>query len=384
MKTRNLRRILIGLFVIAIVAIFFNNCSKGFQSAASFGNGSAQSASTSPVGPNSTGINTSTPAILSVSGTIKEGSTISIIGSGFGLKSPAAPLYWGNYDNDPVGTTAQQTGLKNLNGYDPNPPRVDNTRAVSGTHSLRMDYPLNENGSFPEVGLSGLSATEVYVSAWLYWQLDSGSGNEIPIIKLVRAEAGTVYHGYPGFYETIRPNAAGQIIGTDRGSISSNGTVTNDDVVNAGQNAGGWHRIEYYYKLSTPGVANGVFQTWVDGVLNANVTNTMSRAAGNTATINNIISPFDGISGQNNANSYTLWVDNLYIDTTRARVEIGNAATFSKCTMRFIQPATSWSDGSISVTVNLSQFTSGEKVYVYVVAPNGNVNNNGFPVTVGG
>ena len=372
--------------IVGTVALLscFDNCTGGFT-AVNLSNGSSQSASTSMGGPTSPGMNTSVPTILGVSQTFTQGSTVTIVGSGFGTRSSAKPVYFSDFDSYPLNDSALNTGLSAPMGTIPNEPYIDNTRAVSGAQSLRMDYPLNKNGEFPEVMLQNLSLTQVYVSAWIYWERTAGSGaGGPPIFKLVRAEANPPYHGYPGFYETIFPNAAGQVIGTDRGSVASDRTVTYGDTINAGQTSGVWHRIDYYYKLSTPGVADGVFESWVDGVLNANIQNTMSRLSGSTATINDIISPFDGISNYGISNSYSLWVDNFYVDSTQARVELGDAPTFAGCKTRYIQPSTAWDDGAVAITVNLNQFTSGEKVYLYIVSPDGNVNNNGYPVTVGG
>src|SRR5262249_26850009 len=155
------------------------------------------------------------------------------------------------------------------------------------------------------------------------------------------------------------------------------------DNVNAGQNADGWHRSEYYFKLSDAGVANGQFQTWVDGVLNANVPNTMSRLAGTSSSINYVMSPFDGIDSYGLSNSYTVWADDFYVDTTRARVEIGDASTLAASKKRNILPPQSWSDTQISVKANVSMFPSGSKAFLYVFDANGNVNSTGYPVTVG-
>src|SRR5574343_1607823 len=39
------------------------------------------------------------PAISSISGSISHGSSITINGTGFGVKSPAAPYIWANFDD---------------------------------------------------------------------------------------------------------------------------------------------------------------------------------------------------------------------------------------------------------------------------------------------
>ena len=76
-----------------------------------------------------------------------------------------------------------------------------------------------------------------------------------------------------------------------------------------------------------------------------------------------------------------LYWDEVYIDTTQARVEIGNASSWSACTHREIQIPSSWSSSSISVTVNQGSFSDGGGAYLYVVDSNGNVNDSGRAIT---
>jgi len=78
------------------------------------------------------------------------------------------------------------------------------------------------------------------------------------------------------------------------------------------------------------------------------------------------------------------WMDDIYIDNTFARVIIGNASTYDASTHREVQIPTAWSSSSISVTVNVGSFSANERAYVYVVAADGSVNNQGYPITIGG
>lgn len=73
--------------------------------------------------------------------------------------------------------------------------------------------------------------------------------------------------------------------------------------------------------------------------------------------------------------------DDIYIADSRARVEIGNASTWTTCTRREIQPSTAWADGSITVTTNQGSFPTLEGKYIYVIDSTGAVNTNGYPYT---
>jgi len=78
-----------------------------------------------------------------------------------------------------------------------------------------------------------------------------------------------------------------------------------------------------------------------------------------------------------------MWVDDVYVDTTWARVFLANGPTYSGATKITMQIPTAWSDGTISVQANTTDFPSGSTAYLYVIDKDGNVNQNGFPVTVG-
>jgi hypothetical protein len=76
------------------------------------------------------------------------------------------------------------------------------------------------------------------------------------------------------------------------------------------------------------------------------------------------------------------WLDDIYIQSgTQARVEIGNASNWQTCTHREIQTPVSWSDTSITITLNQGSFAVGETAYLFVVDADGNVNTQGYPVT---
>jgi hypothetical protein len=75
--------------------------------------------------------------------------------------------------------------------------------------------------------------------------------------------------------------------------------------------------------------------------------------------------------------------DDVFIDYTWARVELGNAPTWAACTRREIQPPRQWSDTQITVQLNKGAFATGQTVYAYVVDANGAVNASGVPVVIG-
>ena len=70
----------------------------------------------------------------------------------------------------------------------------------------------------------------------------------------------------------------------------------------------------------------------------------------------------------------------VYVDNSWARVMIGNASTWSACTVKDIQIPVAWSNGGISVVLHNDSLPSFHGSFLYVVDANGNVNANGFPL----
>jgi hypothetical protein len=80
-----------------------------------------------------------------------------------------------------------------------------------------------------------------------------------------------------------------------------------------------------------------------------------------------------------------VYVDDIFIQLdTEARVEIGDKSTWNACTKREVQVPISWNSSTIQARVNQGSFSNGETAYLYVVDSNGNVNNQGYIVTIGG
>jgi len=86
--------------------------------------------------------------------------------------------------------------------------------------------------------------------------------------------------------------------------------------------------------------------------------------------------------GCGTAGSYNY--DDIFVDFTQARVEIGDAATWSAVRKKEVQLPVAWSGGSVQVRLNSGEFTAGQQVYVYVVDSSGAVNSSGFPAKIGG
>jgi hypothetical protein len=70
----------------------------------------------------------------------------------------------------------------------------------------------------------------------------------------------------------------------------------------------------------------------------------------------------------------TTWIDEIYIDNTLRRVEIGNHCNWFSCSKRSPQPAAWWGDTQIGIALNRGDQLSGVAAYGFVVESDGTVN----------
>jgi hypothetical protein len=85
----------------------------------------------------------------------------------------------------------------------------------------------------------------------------------------------------------------------------------------------------------------------------------------------------DAAAGQFLRNkNFEIRVSRISIDTTRARVFLGNAATLSACTGRYIVKPSAWASGSITATHAANAPTGYQ--WVYVANSAGEINTSGF------
>lgn len=333
-----------------------------------------------------------TPSISAVSGSVSNGQSITIQGSGFGTKSPAAPVKWDNFESYAANNSMLSgTGFTRIAGGDGvSTPYIRNDQAYGqGTKSARMDYYPNFGSSgsmFPTTGvlLPG-SPLDLYMSYRMRWTKTSGSESGSFIYKESRGGAGASYSGIPKFYKTIRPGTStGEVNWGDMGFVTSNGTTSTTNWT-AGNTMNKWDREEWHYKLSNPvDTATGAFEQWTNGVANTSWKAVNTRPSANSnAALSYVMTLFDGLDSY--TANYSLWMDDFYLDITQARVEICSGSTWTNKGTCEIQIPTAWdSTGqSATVTINQGAFASNSSQYLYLVDSTGAVNSNGKAITFG-
>jgi hypothetical protein len=324
------------------------------------------------------GISEAAPVIQGVSGSLTQDSSITINGTNFGSKETAAPI---RYDDFEKGTSGKNLLSESSGGWKTNSSTVkySNTKVrISGSMSAKQDFTSTYNA---DIGLTSAtlgSVNEVYFSGWFTFESGGAPSRNVKILNMGQEGDGgwqTRVDVYPNsnsghLYAGISSNC------TNGSSYAQDWSVSPSSVLKA--NDGKWHRLEGYLKMGS----NGYRDIWVDNVKIASISGQFTSGKCGIEYFH-VGYYFSRDTGSPKPWAIRYW-DELYVDDTRARVEIGNNSTWANCTHREIQIPTKWSNSSITLTVNLGSYKSGRRAYIYIVDSNGNLNNQGYPITIAG
>ncbi|HMN19010.1 MAG TPA: hypothetical protein PKA31_00230 [Candidatus Moranbacteria bacterium] len=324
------------------------------------------------------------PSISSLQGTVQQGQTITVSGSNFGTKSSAAPYRWDNFEQGASGqlVTGWSGGTgSDLARYSSEVSRGSSGHSISSKHSFR---PATEN-----VSLCVNDYDNGYPLLYLdYWYrltpLDS-SGTNGRNYKPWRVWTNDItLQMNPGIF---RPGNGGLFaIWDDAYPTQPPGVeLWNDE----DRMYGTWKHEQVIYKTSTPGVGDGVMYRYVNSRPSTPFSNTVVFRLRNVLPTEIRIGhywatdedPGDPISMPANTGA-DAYIDDLYIDRTWARVEIGNAPVYADCTHREIQIPSAWNSSQVSFTVNQGSFSNGATAYLFVTDQNNSVS-QGYPITIG-
>jgi len=337
------------------------------------------------------------PSISSYSGTWAPGNSITISGSGFGSKSQGAPRVWDTFES---GTGGQDiTGHNPVigpawssltsNGY---PPQYSNTaNRTNSTLCSRHDFVSDSQYN---CSLEYFETTDTaYFTFWWKYHKEQAyyNRNTKPWVEYGHADgmwpAAYIGFGNPDYGD-----------GGVRSSVQDQPTMPSGPTLWGGTDVptilDSWVRIEQYLEQSTPNVADGTFMTWIHKPYIASPAISFDLNSGENAymmrttssqwyqwTLGGAFFARDTLpaGGGQVANGY-LYMDDIYFDVTRARVEVGNASTWSGCTQREIQIPTAWSSSSVTITANKGGYSSFSGKYLYVLDSENRVNSNGYAI----
>jgi hypothetical protein len=312
----------------------------------------------------------------------KSDSQYYLSGTSFRNKSRIPPLLWDNFEGGSNGTPLSQSA--NWTAYQSDGGYYNNTQAYSGSLSA-YNYVNSEGGAYGGFNTSYHSFTatdQVYIT---YIFRYDGTGSKYGVGKMSRitsspnAGGGGVYHGTG---DTGFSNLNFYYGGSGYLHYNNSSGETQVGYVSTGENI--WLRAEMYKKLSTAGESDGKIFLNVIGKGTKSDLSAMTRAAGETFQLDTVLLGlmYANIGNFGGAASMKMWIDDVYIDNTQARVELGNNPVFANCTHREIQIPTAWSDTEITVQFNQGTFQVGDQAYLFVIDEDGNAS-AGYPIVIG-
>ena len=355
------------------------------------------------------------PSINSVSGPLNHKGSITLSGSDFGSKSPAAPLIWDDCEGRAVNSDSavasvwdevspiislasvqsHRTRYRRVPFEGVAPPHNRSTSYLAGGH---YQYPNNNPsyiGSNSEhyrdvlVTVDAGSVKTDWFATWYYrvhpdWRTPCPADNNHKYC--VSNSGATAWDGqaYDASNATA-PCVSGDIsIRAMNGGCSAVGAPVNNPRLD-------WIRYERRWGTR---LYNGFRQVLIDNEESSFMDGcgawqgTRSFSIGgyyrhSSLTVSEMRGHSDGSSSNPENNSFR-YFDDMYVDTTYARVMLGDASRYDSCRVLEPQIPSSWSNNSIAVTVNLGNLPAQATVYLFVFDSNNNHNSTGYPVTIGG
>ncbi len=302
------------------------------------------------------------------SGIFVNNSSFTINGSGFGIKpDPVVPILWDNFENGTPGANIE-TSPNAWVQYGDTPVTFNSTTPYSGTRSIStIETPatsesLNSaNFFFP--------ATETIYYSYMSRIVSTGpAGGEF---KSGRSNVDENLYNGPGVV-AISNNLAGYW------GSGADYTWVSIDFYNRSTT---WKRHQIYKKNSTAGVANGEVWFSIGNRENfASQSPAITRPSGETWGGQTSIILGTMYSNSAAGSSHQTWVDDVYVDKTQMRVEVGNSSTYSACTILEIQYPTAWTDNSITIIANKGTLSSGP-AWVFIINANNTVVAT-YPITI--
>ena len=334
------------------------------------------------------------PSIQQVSGAMDHNGTITITGSGFGTKPTGAPLLWDNATGNSLkdkwtGAWPSELPGYNTGYYSPmrgiDPPHPRDTRYIAGAHAANTGaysgYAVNVFKAIP------LPPFPYFIYASWYQRADDkwhfGGDNNFKTFDY--SEGTEPYSAHGAWYTCYGPPHPGSASDGAQWATEAGTPLSNPD--NNGHNvwwgkgvnpmAGQWSKVEIAIKVTNQ--SDGYIHVWENGQQVINYSGITDNYGGTKRTIS--------VGGYARMQGYTSnwrYFDDVYIDTTLSRVVLADKPVLSQATIIENQIPITWSDNSISATVNLGKFTQGQTAYLFVVDADGTASTTGTSVTAGG
>lgn len=329
------------------------------------------------------------PAISAVAGSYAQNAAVTITGSGFGTKPVAAPVVWddssgtllskwtGGWPNCSTNATYNIAPRAPIRGI--NPPHARVGKYYAGAHAEENGYCGGWDVMLFK-SFSGVTTPVNIYASWYQraddnWVFGLGSPAD-DNYKVIDWTTDATPYGQTDVYGTYNPSPTSTTSIPVWAFSPGMGRTTTDWGGNATNPMGGtWTKVEAILRWSAG--TDGRLQVVDNGNLQIDYTGITDNAPSGTRTFG-----IGGYARSRDVNNWRYFTD-LYLDTTWARVMLGNASTLTASTKREMQIPSAWSNTSITITANLAAFSEGQTAYLYVFDSTGRSNANGYPVALG-
>ncbi|MFH1586798.1 MAG: hypothetical protein ABID38_03005 [Candidatus Diapherotrites archaeon] len=339
------------------------------------------------------------PAISSAPETFSHGDSVSISGSGFGIKEPAHPLMYDDFEDgiNPLWehkynmNTAITVGGIELTSEVGNLRHEFSSGALQGNFYNDYDsgsasaYFTHQPGFVPQ---NNPNSNKWYYKLWFkpHWIWHTQT-EDIAFSKLKgpRFEASTKVPepggGYPTNAYEMRYNYV--IYGNEFPTYSRYdfdlhpaNEITMDE----------WHSFSSELQFNNPaGASNGITNIWFDERLVYSASDLLTDNYDTTEHVSEF-GFYNARYAETDPND-RVWFDEMYIDNTWARIEICNVSAWAERenagAICELQIPSSWSNGSIQFTANQGALPGNQNAYLYVIDEFGEVNENGHSIAFG-
>jgi hypothetical protein len=319
------------------------------------------------------------PEVLEITGSVVHGDTLTINGHGFGQRARPTPLRWETWENAMNG---QSVGVESEGWYD----EVSNA-TISTLNQRHSRVSKNVLCAFPQSGSGGsyfqkhMPANRYYVNFWIRWDYSGDAdGDDVWQVKFFRYDG--LYNNdnwlpcYPAFHHLWGATNNYYTEWTVRTFTDACGVVNKGNLTFSmpdTSQGGFWMNVAA--QLDQSDVSNVRLSVW-------QTSPNVGQAIAHNARDYDMTHSCDGAPqrasivkfGGNVANggaAVNLHYSEVYVDTTFARVEIGDRSTYNACTRREIQIPVEWNDGSVDVVFNQGSFDAGDQVYLFVANESG-------------
>jgi hypothetical protein len=322
------------------------------------------------------------PRVDTVAGAIRNRELVTVRGAGFGARKSPVPYRWDDFDAGKPGDRLRDEshgGWYTYTSVEGKWPTYSTARVrTPGSQSAYQDFTGGNYNS--TIALTDLPDSPMYLSGWFYLTTSGAPSRNVKLIQLRSGEL--LEPGWECRVDQYPSTDSGHQYVSDCDNEPLDPPV-NDGSIGADLLTDGWHRFESWIDQGTVNGKDGIWTLWMDCRPWSEVRGTFMQQS--DCAFHRLWLGFyfatDVGTPQPQAQRY--W-DELYVDFTRARVEIGDAPTWAACTHREIQVPQVWTENAITIRVNQGSFADRAPAYLYVVDETGGTNAPGFPIVIGG